>query len=95
MDEQASGLHRCGDVGELVRYALQAAERSAERLARGDVRDGRVEGRLGHADREGADARAEEVERAHGDLEALTDVAEDVVGRHGHGVEHEPPDGVR
>jgi hypothetical protein len=59
------------------------------------VRDGRVECRLRHADSERADARTEQVERAHGDLEALVDLAEGVVGGNGHAVEDEPADRMR
>jgi hypothetical protein len=43
----------------------------------------------------GADARPEEVERPHGDLEALVDLAEDMVGRHRRAVEDESPDRMR
>ena len=95
VDEQARGLHGGGDVGELVRDGLELAQRAAERLARGDVGDGRVERRLRHAHRERADAGAKEVERPHGDREALVDLAEDVVARHGHAVEDQPPDRMR
>ena len=43
----------------------------------------------------GADAGAEEVERAHRDPEAAVDLAHDVLGRDVDVLEHEPADRVR
>ena len=61
----------------------------------GGVGEGRVQGRLGHADREGADARPEQVQRAHGDPESAVGFAEHVVRGDRYGVEGEGADGVR
>ena len=54
-----------------------------------------VERRLGHADRERADARPEQVERAHRHREAVVDLSEHVVGGDPDAVEDERADRVR
>src|ERR1019366_9832118 len=94
MDEQARRLDAGRDVSELMAASLERGERLAERLALGRVGHGGVERRLGHADAAGTDARAEEVEGAHRDPEAMINLAEDVVRGHRDAVEAKPADRV-
>ena len=63
-----------------------------ERVPPVGVRDRRVERRLRHPDRAGADARAEDVERAHRDLEAAVDLPEPGLVQHLDAVQLERPD---
>ena len=74
---------------------LQLAERSAEGLPLVRVRDGRVEGRLRHPDRERADTGPEQVEGAHRHREAPVRLSEQVGALDPHTVEDEPADRVR
>ena len=57
--------------------------------------DSGVERGLRHPDREGADARPEEVERVHRDREPAVEVAEHLVGLDADAVEVEAADRVR
>jgi hypothetical protein len=57
--------------------------------------DGLVQRAAGKAQRGGTDRRAENIERRHGDLEALTRTAQPVGGRHAHRVEREPRQRMR
>ena len=75
-----------------MRDGLELGERPAEALL-GGVRDGGVERRLRHPDAEGPDARPEEIERFHRDLEATVDLAEHLHGLDADAVEVEPADG--
>ena len=95
VDEQARRLHLRGDLGELVSDRLELLERPAERLATRRVRNRGVERGLRHADREGADAGPEEVERLHGDAKARVHLAEDLRLPDEDAVELEPADRVR
>ena len=78
-----------------MRDGLEVRQRPAEGLALPRVGDGGVERRLRHADREGADARPEEVERVHRHGEAAVELAEHLVGLDADAVELEAADRVR
>lgn len=82
-------------LGDLVGDGLEVLERAAERRAACGVLDRGVEGRLRHADGEGADAGTEQVEGVHGNAEAAVGLAEHVVPGDPYAVEGQGPDRVR
>lgn len=95
VDHEAGRLGAQGEIGHLVRDRLEVLQLAAERVAPGGVGERRVERGLRHADGEGADTRAEEVQGGHGDAEAAVRFAEHVVGGDRDRVEVEGADGVR
>ena len=94
MHQDPCRLDSRGDRGELMGEALKSRQRLTERGAPRSVRNGGVERCLRDADSARADARAEEIEGAHGDSEPTIDIAKNVAGRNEHSVECEPADGM-
>ena len=94
MHQETRRLHARGHAGELMRHPLKARERMAERRALCGIPHGRIERSLRHANRERADAGAEQIERAHRHAEALIQVAHDVVTGDEDAVEPKRSDGM-
>ena len=82
VNQQGRGVDVDGAVGERSLRELQIRERRAEQIARGGVVDHLIEGAPGEPERGGGDGRAEDIERRHGNLEALAGAAEPVGQRH-------------
>jgi hypothetical protein len=81
-DHLPSRLDLRGHVRDDEGDALERADRPPELLAFLDVRDGRIERRLGQTDRQGADADAPAVEDREEHLEPVATLAEHVCGRY-------------
>ena len=79
-----------GHVGDLLLDQLELAERLLELHALLGVLDGGLQAGLGGAGAAGAEGGAAEVEHGQRDAQALADLAEDVLGGHGHVVEGQP-----
>src|SRR5436305_14645532 len=79
--EQAGGVELGRHVREVELDRLEVGEMGAELLALLRVGQRLLEGPLGDADRLGGDADAAAVEGGHGDLEAVSLLAETVAGR--------------
>jgi MFS family permease len=71
VDQEAGGLGAGGHLRHPVGHRLEVAEHPAEGGPGGGVGEGGVQGGPGHAHREGADARPEQVQGVHRDAEAL------------------------
>jgi hypothetical protein len=95
VDEQPRGIEVGGHLGERGLRELEVGERRAELAARVHVGPGLVERPRREAAGRGADARAEEVERAEGDPHAVALLAEPLRGGHAAALELELGDRVR
>ena len=93
-DEQARGRDVDRHLGDGHLRRLEVGERAAELLAREHARPGLVERARGHAERRGSDGGAKEVERRHGEREALALLAEPRARRDAHALERERADGM-
>ena len=93
--EQPAGLDPGRHLGQRVLRGLLVDQPATEQLPLGRPGQARVERGLGHADRERADARPEQVEGPHRDAEPLVDLAEDVVPGDPDPVEVDGAEGVR
>ena len=87
VEEGAGGLEVGFHVGELELHGLEAVEGAAEGGAFAHIGERDGERLLGTAERCGGDVEAAAVEAGHGVGEAAALFAEEVVGRHGAGVE--------
>ena len=76
-------------------HHLQIGERPAEQFSAFRARDGFIERAAGETERRGADGRAENIERRHGDLEAVARRADHGGGRHGDALELQPRQRMR
>ena len=94
-DQQPPGLDPGRHLGQRVLGRLLVDQPAAEQLSLARPGDARVERGLGHADRERADARPEQVEGAHRHREPLVDLAEEVVAADLNAVEDERAEGMR
>ena len=83
MNEKPRAVHADRHVGQHELDALEGGDRLAELLALLGVAGGGVERGLGDADGERAGGRPRDVERRHGDLEALALGAETLLDRDG------------
>ena len=68
-------------------HHLQVGERPAEQFSAFRARDGFIERAAGETERGGADGRAENIERRHGDLETFAGRTDHGGGRHGDALE--------